>query len=315
MAKWIQFNPAELFPQEISRILESIQALVDILNPLITAASSLLEVVAGSMINAQNAQEIAVQAAYDAIELLINSIIQALTQTGVYKLTYFTPSFSHYITPAQWLSSVGESLFDKADERRPILIDPDAEVGAIIVLATADNLKTLMENFNSFFSLLQGLVASLSQIATWPSYPEEFQVIGGVGKEPNWSSIKIADIIPGLNQICDMIIGMINNLLPPSSSSDLLNAAILILADKIAKLQAFLTKIANVIQIINTIMTFEGVFLLPVRGTGDAAWLSGEWTGSTGGPLEVPNATYTVGGVFLVTGGTDADTLFSFFGL
>jgi hypothetical protein len=211
--------------------------------------------------------------------------------------------------------AVGKSLYDKMDERRPILIDPDAYVGSIIVMATADNLKDLMENFNNFFLLLQGLVASLTQVSSWPTYPDEFQVEFGVGKEPNWSSIKIADIVPGLNQICNMLVGMVNNLLPPQPTSDVLNAAVTLLANKITELQAFLTKILAVIQIISAILSFEGVFILPVAGTGDADWLYGQWNNTIGGPLDVENATYTVGGVFLVTGGTNAATLFSFFGL
>jgi hypothetical protein len=259
--------------------------------------------------------EIAIKELYDAVVLLLNSFIQALTQTGVYKLTYFTPSFSNFITPEEWLRAVGRSLYDKMDERRPILIDPAAYVGAIVVMATSDNLKSLMERFNNFFRLLQGLIASLSQISSWPTYPNEFQVVAGVGQYPNWSSIKIADIVPGMNQVCNMLIGMINNLLPPQSTSDVLDAAVSLIANKILELQEFLTKIFNVIQTINAILNFEGVFLLPVAGHGDADWLYEQWNSTQGGPLDVENATYTVGGVFLATGGADISTLFSFFGL
>jgi hypothetical protein len=299
-----------------SYITDQLDKFTDVNELLATGLETLKTVVELIAKFIQGVQDL--NAAYiEAARLLINSIVQQLTQTGVYALFHVTPSVSYTMTPRQWLSHASASLYDKMDARRPILVDPYAFVGAAVIMATSENLRSLLDNFYNLMELLKNVIGSLDQVRSWKDFGEEFEVVEGVGRVPNWESKKIVDIVPYLDVIVEKLLSYANSILGPSDASSIYSEYIEKLQDKIDYLVNFIKSIEDIVNLIAVILNFEGAFVLPIFGQGDAAWLSGELINSTGGPMDVPDANYTVGGMFLTTGGTTApmETLFMVLGL
>jgi len=312
MAEWYQFDPLDLLPSYITDVLDQFETVNDILATGLEGLKTAIEILKLFIqgINDLNA------AVIEAARQLVTSIVQQLTQTGVYALFHVSPSVSYTLTPRQWLSHVSTSLYDRMDGRRPILVDPYAFVGATVIMATSENLRDLLNDFYNLMELLKNVLGSLGQYGNWKEFGTEFDVIPGVGKEPNWKSVKISDIIPYLNVICEKLISYANAILGPSDGPGIYDKYIEQLTEKIDYLVNFIKSIEDIVNLIAVILNFEGAFILPIFGQGDADWLSNELITSTGGPMDLPDANYTVGGIFLVTGGTTGpmETLFQVMG-
>lgn len=313
MAEWQQFDPTDLYPQEVENAINTFGPVVDALSTALGALGTIVDTVALFAQGMGNINEALITAAQD----LITSIFQQLTQTGVFWLFHMSPSVSYTLTPQQWLSQVSNSLYDRMDERRPVLVDENAYVGAVVVMATSENLKELLTDFYNMMELFQNSIASLSQIQSWKDPGEEFEVVSGVGRAPNWDSKKVVDIIPGLGEIAEKMLGFANSIAGPDSASDIYSGFASALSAKASYLTNFVASIQTILDTISLILNFEGAFVLPIYGQGDADWVSSQLQNSTGGPLDVDDANYSIGAIFLATGGTTepADTLFDLFGL
>lgn len=313
MAEWQQFDPRGLLPTYITDSLDQLETVNDILATGLEGLKTAIDVLKIFIQGINDLNQIYI----DAARALITSLIQQLTQTGVYSIFHVTPSVSKTMTPRQWLSQVGNSLYDRMDERRPILVDPYAYIGATVILGTSENLRELFDNFYNLMDMLKNLLGKLGQSANWKDVGSEFEVIPGVGKIPNWRSVKIVDIIPYLDVIVEKLISYSNSILGPSDASSIYDEYIVQLQEKIDFLVGFIQSIEDIVNLLSVILNFEGAFVLPIFGQGDAAWLVNELTTSIGGPMDVEDANYTVGGMFLVTGGTTApmETLFQVMGM
>lgn len=313
MPNWISFDPSDLYPQEIDDALGGFSTVVSTLSSALDTLGDIIDVIsafAGGIddINA---------AIIEAVQDLIVSITQQLTQTGVFQLFHTSPSVSYTLPPRQWLADVAASLTDRMDERRPILVDESAYVGAVVVLATSENLKDLFTDYYNLSQLFQRRIARLSQINNWPVVGQEFTVEEGVGREPNWNSKKVVDIIPRLGEITEKMLGFANSISGPASSSDLYGNFADMLSAKASYLTNFVSDIEDILNAISLVLNFDGAYVLPIYGQGDADWLKTQLLNSSGGPLDAEDANYSMGAMLLSTGATTtpADTLFSLFGL
>lgn len=313
MPTWISFDPSDLYPQEIDDALDSFGTVVGVLSNALDALADVIEIIAAFAGGIDDINEAIIKAVQD----LIVSILQQLTQTGVFQLFHMSPSVSYTLTPRQWLSQVAASFDDRMDSRRPILVDENAHVGAVVVLATSDNLKDLFTKYYNMTQLFQRKIAGLDQINNWNQVGEEFTVQEGVGREPNWNSKKIVDIIPRLSEISEKMLGFANSLSGPVSSSDIYSSFASLLSSKANYLTNFVSEIENILNAIAVVLNFDGAYVLPIYGQGDADWVKSQLLTSEGGPLDEEDANYCMGVMLLTSGGTTqpADTLFTLFGL
>ena len=318
MSSWQQFDPTDLYPSEVATAIDSFDDVVNALSTALGALGTVIDVISTFAQGVSDINEALIKAAQD----LIVSIFQQMTQTGVYWLFHMSPSFSYRMTPQQWVSQVAASLYDRMDERRPAIVDGsdwDASiyVGGVAILATSENLKDLLTDYYQLMELFQNALASLTQIQSWKDPYAALEVVPGIGRAPNWNSKKVVDIIPGLSEIAEKMLGFANTIAGPNPASDIYSGFVDALAAKAAYLTNFVTSIQNILNAISVILNFEGAFVLPIYGQGDLDWLSSQLTNSTGGPLDVDGANYSIGAMFLALGGTSqpADTLFDLFGL
>jgi hypothetical protein len=326
--QWETLALADLIPSELEDV-------VDLMNELIAAVGAIMDVLNAALDVAKMfllGLEDGLAIFYNAIVTLVESLVQQLTQTGIYNLVHYTPSFSMYMTPDEWISAVANSLDDRMDAARPILVDEFAYVGAVALMTTSDNLKDLLISWRQFCSMLGAFVGDLFlQVQGWPEPGDEFEVIPGVGQVPNWRSIKLGDVIPGLSQAGDFLMAMLNSLALPTSSLGLFEEFADFLDAKIAMMESYGAKILGVLAMISAILSVEGIYMLRITGQGDASWLKERLHTAEGGPHEygiydfqgneIPeelrkSATFTLGTVFLVTGGTTSAVEFlpAFFG-
>jgi len=204
-------------------------------------------------------------------------------------------------------------LSDTYDSNRPILVDPYAYVGCVVVMTTTANYPSL---FSKLFNLFGMLIPSADQVAAWPTRGNVFEVVEGVGRDPNWARKRIADIVPGVGQIVDTLLNFSGAVSSAAGASDIYGLFANQLRNKATLLQQISTLISGIVSSIEDSMGFSDAYLLPIMGQGDKAWLQSEIVTSTGGPRNVASANYSAGVTFLTTGGTTApaELLLSLFG-
>jgi hypothetical protein len=322
---------------DFSQLLEGLVPL----NDIVTGITAFTDTLAGILDILSTAIEVAglffidmddvFAAFYTTLYDLVLDTVQQLTQTGIYNLIHFTPSFAYELTPEEWCRDVGNSLFDRMDEARPILVDQEAYVCTVALVATSDSFNGLMGSWNQFCSMLGAFTNLLfNQISSWPVFGDPFTVSSGVGQVPDWRSMKLADILPGMYQAADFMMGLLDSLKPTTQKSTLLDNFVAFLNQKILTLQMFGQKIVAVLGLITTILNIEGLYTLVIEGQGDAEWVRHNLMSATGGPHDYgkyddngnllpvdqqKEANYTIGTVFLITGGSSAavNILSSFF--
>jgi hypothetical protein len=133
-----------------------------------------------------------------------------------------------------------------------------------------------------------------------------------------------------MNQAADYLMGLLDTLKPTSQKGDVLARFAAFLDQKIYVLQMYAQKILAVIGLISAILNIEGVYTLVIEGQGDADWVRERLNTATGGPhdygrydssgnllpeSEQKQPLYTLGTMFLITGGSSAavSILSSFF--
>lgn len=313
MSEWQKFDPSKLIPEDMKSLAADISDTTEKLAIAMDVLSDVVRVASNFSSNMVDVNAVIIKAAQD----LINSIFQQLTQTGIYWLAHMSPSVSYTLPPAQWLAEVATSLDDRLDERAPILEDEHAFVGAVVIAATSTNLKDLFDAYEGMFNLLGIALANFGSLGNIPRFGEAFTITPGVGRAPNWHSKKVADIVPGMSDLAETMLGFVNMLAGPPSSGGILEAFADSLNDKAQRFLALGTTLKAVLDTMALILNFDGAFILPIYGQGDKEWLQGQIMNSSGGPLDEKDANYTAGGVFLATAGSTAprDVLFNLFGL
>jgi hypothetical protein len=300
----------------LTAIIEGINAFTDTLSGILEILKAAINVAANFLIGIEDVFTVIYETLYD----LIMDTIQQLTQTGIYNIVHYTPSLSMELTPVQWCSQVGNSLFDIMDSERPILVDPEAFVCSVALVTTSDSIKELYASWNQLCSMLGMFTGALfGQHENWRSPGDALVVSAGVGQFPNWKSLRLSDIFPGMNQAADYLMGLLDTLKPTSQKSDILARFAAFLDQKIYVLQMYGQKILAVIGLISAILNIEGVYTLVIEGQGDASWVRERLNTATGGPhdygkydssgnllpeAEQRSAEYTLGALFLITGGS-----------
>lgn len=313
MAEWIELNPADLFPSSIVDLVEACGTVGDSVATVLEVSADVLDVVK----NFVGGYVDPLTSVVSELQDLIASTVQAFTQTGVYVLKHVPLSSKLSSTPSRWLSEVASSLDDIYDESRPILVDENAYVGAAVMLATSRYYKDVMQIYSDMMELFDIVIPSLDQISKWKSIGEEFEVVSGVGRAPDWESKRLIDYIPELGKIADIFVNFSDSISTARTATDLYDAFANQLRDKANVLRSISDTVEALSDSIASKLGFEGAYILPIYGQGDKAWLQGQLVNSTGGPLDLEDANFSVGVVFLATGGTSepADLLFTLMGL
>lgn len=220
-------------------------------------------------------------------------------------------------TPSRWLLDVAYSLDDLYDDERPILVDENAYIGAVVFLATSQYYKDLMSLFNGMLGLFGMVGPTLSQVASWNDIGDPLVVIPGVGRAPDWEAKRMADFMPDLGKVVDLFLNFSNSISAAQGASSLYGLFADQLSMKADALRSISTDVTSLVEKLTSNMGFEGAYMLHIYGQGDKEWLQQQLTQSTGGPLDLIDAQFSIGVVFLATGGTTepADLLFSLMGL
>lgn len=313
MAEWQQWDPSSLYPTDLANLLSDIEPVVSTLGTALGVAATILEV-AGLFV--QGFTDINAAIIGSLIDL-INSAIQSLTQTGIYALFHVPNSPLINSDPTQWLSDVSYSLQDLMDDRRPILIDPGAYVGAIVLMGTANSFTELWTKLGPFLALFNRLMLTDTQLANMLEPGDAIPApVRGVGRDPNWDSIKLAEMIPPINTIVGELVKFQSWVEPAASGSSIYQSFADLLKNKSDALSAFAQTILDVLDVLSGLLSISGMWLLPVYGQGDYTWFRRQLMGSTGGPRETSD-NYAAGAVFLATGGTSTpiDVMFDLFGV
>jgi len=250
----------------------------------------------------------------------ILAAVQQLTQTGIFWAFHMPPSFSSTLPPWQWLSDLAYSLDDRMDPERPIL-PTRQQVGAIAVVATVEDYADLFRRFRALFDLFNKLIASEDQVNRWVEYDNPFEVVPGVGKAPNWGNQTLSDVIPPLGDLADKLVDFANQI--TTARTGLLQDFADFLRTKANILQQIADEVEEILELLVSLLDFEGAWLLPIYGEFNTEELQDLIRTAEGGPLDVEGAEYTAGAMFLATGLVDfqgstweaADALFDLFGL
>lgn len=313
MAKWETFDPTGAYPDGLASILEDASSLADTLGTALDAAATVVEIAAGFVTGMKDVNAGTIAAMQEAIV----SAIQQLTQTGSYWLFHSPASFAGTLPPHKWLSQISNSLDDRMDEERPILVDPNAYVSVVAVCATSENYRDMYKLYEDMFEMFGVRVPSSAQADAWPNPGDTFTVVPGVGQAPNWGSKRLADVIPPLGEMADYLASFLTMISAAKEAGSIYQDFADQLRDKAEALNAFATEVQDLLDAFTNILNFEGAYVLSFTGQGDSEWVQQQLLASTGGPLDDTEAEYSAGAVFLVTGGTAADVapLAALFGL
>lgn len=313
MTEWEDFDASALYPDELESLLSVTAPLADTLGAALSVMADVVDVASLFVQGFSDAQAEAIKSVQDAI----NATVQQLTQTGVYYTVHMPPSRSGVMTPASWINQVSESFSDYSDENRPILVDPEAYVGAIAVMVTASTYRGLLQEYRSMFDTFEKKIADASQISRWPNRDDPWVVTSSVGRAPDWGSKKLGDIVPPVNVIAKKILSFSSAITGAASGSTIYSAFAEQLRSKSETLTAFSEEITGLLGSIDELLNWDGAYILPIYGQGDSEWVKSSLVSSTGGPRDLEDSNYTAGVMFLSTGGTTAeiDLLFDLFGM
>lgn len=313
MAEWKSFNPSDLMPNEIMDLASTCSSVGDQVATVLDAAATVLDVIK----NFVSGYNDPLASVIDSLQDLIMSTVQQFTQAGVYMLKHVPLSSKIPASPTKWLYDVASSLDDVYDENRPILVDPNAYIGAVVFMATSQYYKDLMSLFYGMLRLFGLAGPTEDQIAAWKDIGVDIPIVPGVGRAPDWESKRMIDFIPELGTLADLLINFSLGIAAAQGASDLYSMFADQLAAKAEALRSIADDAASIASKFEQNMGFEGAYMLPIYGQGDKEWLQSQLINSTGGPRDIRGAQFSLGVVFLATGGTStpADLLFTLIGL
>jgi hypothetical protein len=313
MAEWTTLDPQKLLPDSVTELSDACASVGDSMATVLETAADVLDIVK----NFVKGYDDALHGIVDTLQNLIADTVQQLTQTGVYVLKHAPPSYKSPTRPRSWLHQVAISVDDVYDEKRPILVDPNGYVGAVVLMATTNDFQDLYRKFRGLLSLFGMLAPTIEQIELWPSAGDEFIVKPGVGQAPDWDAKRLVDYIPKLGEVADIFLNFSDSVSTAATAVDLYGMFADQLRLKAQVLRQIATRVKDIMDEIADSFTFSQVHLLPIFGQGDSEWLKDQIENSTGGPLEAEGAEHSLGVVFLATGATStpAELLFSLMGL
>ncbi len=296
-AQWQNFNPLDLVDDEIQDVVtfcmdtaetlgESLQFLADAVGIAATFTQDLVDI---NKLIIEETQE------------LIYAVVQALTQTGVYWTWYMPPSFTQKVPPSKWLSDMAKSFDDVMDPDRPML-PTRAFVGAVCVVVTGRSWNELFKLFREFFALFRKVIAQEVQTDGWGTLGDPFVVIPGVGKEPNWGSMTLLDVIPPIGDIVRLLLGFADQI--TAARSGLLETFADFLSDKADVLLSLSDKFQQILDELESLLQFEGAWILPIYGEFDSGDIQNILQHTEGGPEDLSGMDYTAGVMLLSNGGT-----------
>jgi hypothetical protein len=299
MTDWREFNPGGVIPEGIAELQEAAEVLIAALNSGLEVVGTVLDVAAMAMSTSGDVQELLINAVYDAIDV----VIQNLTQTGVYGTFHGPVSPQQSMSPLVWASNVAASIIDWFDSRRPILPTPQY-VGGVAIVGVSDTHNGLLAAYNKMFNMFGRFTASISQLGRWPLRADPWVVYEGIGQAPDWVSMKISDVIPALGELADALLEFRDMIAPAVSMRDAYSQFADLLQAKVDALSEWSSRILGILGAIDVMVGWEGAYYLSIDGQFDKNSLQSELINSTGGPMEIENANYTCGMVFLGIGGT-----------
>lgn len=307
-AKWIQFDPSALFPDELKAVAVVCQNTANTLAPLVRFLADATKLAATFAQNFLDPQAGIIKATQD----LIYAAVQQLISTGVYWTFHIPGSFTMRLTPSRWLSELAVSFDDRMDPERPIM-PTKGFVGALVICGTTESYPQLIENFRALFELFNKFVAPVEQTDNWQDPGNPWDVIPGVGQAPNWGNKTLGELVPPINDLAQTLLGFAAQI--TAASSSLLSEYADFLDLKADELEKIAAKLDEIVKQLEGFLDFKGAWLLPIYGEFDSDDIQNILTNSEGGPLDEPGNNYTGGCMFLATGGTSADALFDLFGI
>lgn len=313
-AEWQNFAVADLFPQEMADAIDQVQSTADTLGAALDIAASIMDLVGTFVSSTADLNE----AIIDSMQALIDSLIQQLLGTGVYMLTHIPDTFALRVNPQRWLVEVSYSLNDVFDPNVPLLVDPFAYVGGLVVLGVGPDFRELMKQFRALFELFGALIASIEQLDDIVLPGETPTVIpSGVGKAPNWESITVAKLVPGIGTIVEQLRSFSQFIEKAKRGNELYERFGNLLRNKANALRAIADAIQQALDDIAAALDVAGAYILPIYGQMDKRTLQAVLLTSEGGPLDLGDNQFAAGFMFLAQGGTTAprDVLFDLFGV
>jgi hypothetical protein len=310
-ATWIQFDPSELYPDELASVAEVCQSTAE---TLAIGVRFLADATRVAAVFAQSFTDLN-KALIESTQALIDAAVQQL-QSGIYWTFHIPGSFTQKLTPTRWLSELAYSFDDRMDPERPIL--PTKQfVGALVLCGTTESYPLLIENFRALFDLFNKFIATEEQTQHWQDPGSPWDVIPGIGQAPNWGNMILSDLVPPIGDLVRTLLGFRDQI--SAASSNLLDEYATFLDLKADQLEDISNKLDEILQQLENFLNFEGAWLLPIYGEFDTDDIQLILTNSIGGPLDVEGANYTGGCMFLAAGGLDpqtaADNLFDLFGV
>lgn len=312
MPKWINFNPQDIFPDELVESAENIQDTAEALADGVQILADVTRVAATFAQDFSDPQKTLIEEAQNAIYEVTDQLIK----TAIYWCWHIPPSFNSRISIEQWLSDMSYSFDDYMDLERP-KIKKTEKTGALCIVGTSDKYEDLLDSFRGLFNLFSKLIASEEQTNRWPTPSDTITVSTGVGKEPNWGNMVLLDLISPMGDLTRVLTGYAETISP--AKSGLLDSYADFLDQKADFLLNISQSLEDILNTLNTLLDFEGGWVLPIYGYYDTSDLQYILRNTTGGPTDVENSEYTGGVMLLATGGTQtfdyADALFDLFGI
>lgn len=312
VAKWTEFDPAALFPQEMADLMSIIQSTANTVGTavdLLADVADLVALIAQGLMDAQTAVVAALRQA-------VYAVIQQLQTTGVYWTWHLPISFTDTLTPARWCNDVAASFDDLMDEDRPMMPTP-AFVGMVAIVGTTGSFGDLLGLLEKLFALMGKFVSPDWQRSRWIAREDPFLVVPGVGQAPDWGSLKLMDVIPPIGLIVDKLQEFCEWL--NTAEKGLIKDFADLLRAKAQVIKDFADTLQDILDLLLSLLSMDGLFVLSVYGEYDGEGLKDALRHTEGGPMEVEGANFTGGLAFLATGGTsastEADYLFDLFGL
>lgn len=312
MAEWQSFVAADMLPTEMISAISTVESTAQTLGTSLDLAADIVDLVALFVQGVADVNATLIAAAQDLIE----SVTQQLLGTGVFMLNHIPATPSLRVNPQIWLQEVANSLNDTFDTERPILNDPGAFVGAIVIMGTGPDYRQLMIDFKSLFDLFKATVAELLQISKMKLPGEEPEVISpGVGQVPDWKSTTIAELVPEIGEIAKQLVEFSKFIESAKGASVIYSRYANVLRNKANALRGISSRISTTVAALTAALLQSGAYLLPIYGQMDKAGVQQQLLTSTGGPLALGDSQFAAGFMFLSTGGTTTprDILFDLF--
>ena len=320
MAKWIDIDLEKLLPKALESLIDKVAGLATQVAEALKVLGTIVSIIGAFIQGVTALLASAIQLLLDAI----NDFLEDLLSTGVYVCAHVPTSLALAREPDIWLEDIAASFDDLSDNERP-LFSEDAYVGGLVIMAGAPN-------FQDLWALLGKLLALFNfdfEYAPTDMTPEENLAKGGTGRQPDWESTNLGELIPPLRDVIHTLqegLGMLSVLPEAANAVSQFGDW---LKKKGEKLENLATDLENLIMNLIEAIKQTGLYGLPIAGKGGSTLLQGELRWSvlhkddtnfpTFGDADVSGSAQAIaGGVMIVTGGPSeapVSALFNLFGI